>query len=158
MSSAAVADLEALYRSRYGAFARVAGAIAGVDDAGDAVDEAFATAILKLGSYRGSGSLEAWVWSIVLNAARALARKRRGELLRESGAVADSVLSEADAEVRGWIAGLPERQRLAVFLRYFADLDYPAIAQSLGIEVGTVSATLSAAHAALRRSSEEAHV
>jgi RNA polymerase sigma factor (sigma-70 family) len=53
------------------------------------------------------------------------------------------------------VAALPERQRLAVFLRYYADLDYRAIAQVLGIEVGTVSATLSSAHRALRRSLEE---
>jgi DNA-directed RNA polymerase specialized sigma24 family protein len=44
---------------------------------------------------------------------------------------------------------------LAVFLRYYADLDYRAIATALGIEVGTVSATLSAAHTALRRSLKE---
>jgi RNA polymerase sigma factor (sigma-70 family) len=53
--------------------------------------------------------------------------------------------------VRRWIAALPERQRLAVFLRYFADLDYQAIATALDVEVGTVSATLAAAHATLRR-------
>ena len=57
--------------------------------------------------------------------------------------------------VRAWIAALPERQRLAVYLRYYADLDYRAIASALDVEVGTVSATLSAAHRALRRSLEE---
>jgi RNA polymerase sigma factor (sigma-70 family) len=44
------------------------------------------------------------------------------------------------------VAALPDRQRLAVFLRYYADLDYAAIATALGVERGTVSATLSAAH------------
>jgi RNA polymerase sigma factor (sigma-70 family) len=53
------------------------------------------------------------------------------------------------------IAGLPERQRLVVFLRYYADLEYREIAAALGIETGTVSATLSAAHAALRKSMAE---
>jgi RNA polymerase sigma factor (sigma-70 family) len=53
------------------------------------------------------------------------------------------------------LAALPERQRLVVFLRYFADLGYAEIAQLLGIEVGTVSATLHAAHAALRSQLEE---
>jgi len=52
--------------------------------------------------------------------------------------------------VRRWIAMLPERQRLVVFLRYYADLDYRGIAAALGVEVGTISATLSAAHTALR--------
>jgi DNA-directed RNA polymerase specialized sigma24 family protein len=54
------------------------------------------------------------------------------------------------------VASLPERQRLMVFLRYFADLDYRSIATALEVEIGTVSATLAAAHAALRHSYEEA--
>jgi RNA polymerase sigma factor (sigma-70 family) len=58
--------------------------------------------------------------------------------------------------VRAWVASLPERQRLAVFLRYFADLDYRSIAAALDVEVGTVSATLATSLAALRRASEEA--
>ena len=33
-----------------------------------------------------------------------------------------------DEEVRGLMARLPERQRLVLFLRYYADLDYRAIA------------------------------
>jgi RNA polymerase sigma-70 factor (ECF subfamily) len=53
------------------------------------------------------------------------------------------------------LAALPERQRLATFLRYYADLDYEAIAAVLGISVGTVGATLNAAHASLRKCLEE---
>jgi len=41
-------------------------------------------------------------------------------------------------------------------LRYYADLDYRGIAEVLEIEVGTVSATLSQAHAALRARLREA--
>jgi DNA-directed RNA polymerase specialized sigma24 family protein len=41
-------------------------------------------------------------------------------------------------------------------LRYYADLDYRAIAAALDIEVGTVSATLSSAHRALRQRLEVA--
>ena len=54
-----------------------------------------------------------------------------------------------------WVRNLPERQRVAVFLRYWADLDYRAIAEVLEVEVGTVSATLSSAHQSLRRSVQE---
>jgi DNA-directed RNA polymerase specialized sigma24 family protein len=42
-----------------------------------------------------------------------------------------------------------------LFLRYFADLDYRAIASVLGVTPGTVGSTLNAAHAALRRQLEE---
>jgi DNA-directed RNA polymerase specialized sigma24 family protein len=42
-----------------------------------------------------------------------------------------------------------------VFLRYYADLEYRAIAHVLEIEPGTVAATLNAAHRALRERLEE---
>ena len=64
-------------------------------------------------------------------------------------------MPERDAELRVALARLPERQRTAVFLRYYADLDYAAIAEALGISAGTVAATLNAAHAALRTRLEE---
>jgi RNA polymerase sigma factor (sigma-70 family) len=54
------------------------------------------------------------------------------------------------AAIRGCLALLPERQRLALFLRYYADLDYATIARALGVRRGTISATLNQAHAALR--------
>src|SRR5206468_6238374 len=44
--------------------------------------------------------------------------------------------------------GAYERQRLVLFLRYYADLDYAAIADTLGIGPGTVGASLNHAHAA----------
>jgi DNA-directed RNA polymerase specialized sigma24 family protein len=155
MTMATVGELELLYRARYRAFARVASAIAGDPARGaDAVHDAFASAIERLGSYRGEAPLEAWVWRIVIRAAGA-ARARTAQATTchlEGGAAPDD-----DRGIRALIAALPERQRLAVFLRYFADLDYRAIADALGIEVGTVAATLNAAHRSLRRSLEEAH-
>ena len=61
----------------------------------------------------------------------------------------------ADAELRVALARLPERQRTAVFLRYYADLDYAAIGEALGIHSGTVAATLNSAHTTLRTRLEE---
>jgi RNA polymerase sigma factor (sigma-70 family) len=144
-------ELEELYRSRYGDFVRVAMAIAGSATNGtEAVQEAFAQALRSSTEFRGDAPLEAWVWRIVVNAARA---ERRRPAPEAAGAVElPSANGHTDEKfgVRRWIATLPERQRLAVFLRYYADLDYRSIAVVLGVEVGTVSATLSAAHAALR--------
>ena len=63
--------LEALYRSRVQEFRRVAAAIAGDRELGcDVVQEAFAKAVRSAGRFNGSGTLEAWVWRIVVNAAR----------------------------------------------------------------------------------------
>jgi RNA polymerase sigma factor (sigma-70 family) len=65
------------------------------------------------------------------------------------------VVSEPAEAVREALRALPERQRLALFLRYYADLDYAAIAAALGVARGTVSATLHAAHANLQTHLEE---
>jgi RNA polymerase sigma-70 factor, ECF subfamily len=150
-----VHELEALYRQRYRAFLRVAAAVAGDEARGaDAVQDAFVRAITSRASFRGDGPLEAWVWRIVLNAARA-ARPRAESVLAPRFAQNGST-EPGEPDVDEWIAALPERERLVVFLRYFADLDYRAIATALDVKVGTVSATLHSAHATLRRSLEEA--
>jgi RNA polymerase sigma factor (sigma-70 family) len=63
-----------------------------------------------------------------------------------------------DDDLRSRLLALPERQRLTVFLRYYADLSYDEIAAALGVRPGTVAASLNAAHVTLRgRLEEEAH-
>jgi RNA polymerase sigma factor (sigma-70 family) len=57
--------------------------------------------------------------------------------------------------VREAVHELPQRQRDVLFLRHYLDLDYTAIAAALGIEIGTVSATLHAARAALAEALQE---
>jgi RNA polymerase sigma-70 factor (ECF subfamily) len=153
---ATVPELEALYRRRYRAFLRLAAAVAGDDARGaDAVQDAFVRAITSRAAFRGDAPLEAWVWRIVLNAAQAARPPAEVTLLPIFAANGSHEAGTPDLDP--WIAALPERERLVVFLRYFADLDYRAIATALGVKVGTVSATLHSAHAALRRSLEEAH-
>jgi RNA polymerase sigma-70 factor, ECF subfamily len=150
-----VEDLEALYRSRFEVFERVAATVTGDSErARDAVQEAFATAVRKRRSFRGDGPLEAWVWRIVLNAARSDVRRSIPPFDYEEPA-ATNAHPERDAELRVALARLPERQRTAVFLRYYADLDYAAISEALGISAGTVAATLNAAHTTLRTRLEE---
>ena len=150
--SATVDQLEALYRGRYEHFARVASAITGDGEAGrDAVQRAFAAAIESRGAFRGEGPLEAWLWRIVVNEARRQARERPVvELVGEHEPAANGHGTD-ELGLRSWIGALPDRQREVLFLRYYADLDYRTIAAALGIEVGTVSATLSAAQTKLRK-------
>jgi RNA polymerase sigma-70 factor (ECF subfamily) len=156
---ATVEALESLYRADLPRFVRAAAAIVGDEAGRDAVQEAFVQAVRKRASFKLEAPLEAWVWRIVINEALALRRRRASELEWEPESVttpSTNHVPEHDATVRAWVASLPERQRLAVYLRYFADLDYRSIATALDVEVGTVSATLATAHAALRRSYEEA--
>jgi RNA polymerase sigma factor (sigma-70 family) len=155
-------ELEALYRRRFDVFARVAASVTGdAERARDVVQEAFAAAVRERASFRGAGPLEAWVWRIVLNRARSEARRRTPTAEPDSYAGANghhaltNGRSEQDFELRDALARLPERQRTAVFLRYYADLDYAAIGEALGIAEGTVAATLNAAHAALRNRLQE---
>jgi RNA polymerase sigma factor (sigma-70 family) len=150
MGSVPLADLEALYRSEYRRFLRVATAILRDEARGvDAVQEAFASALRRQRQFRGEGPLEAWVWRMVVNAAlKERSRPRHTELADSE--VAES-LEEEPTPVAEAIARLPERQRLALFLRYYADLDYESIATALQVSSGTVGATLNAAHTSLRR-------
>jgi RNA polymerase sigma factor (sigma-70 family) len=153
---ASLEEIEALYRSRFDVFARVAASVTGdAERARDAVQDAFATAIRKRSSFRGDGPLEAWVWRIVLNAARSDVRRSTPAVTYETPSTNGH--AEEDAELRAALALLPERQRTAVFLRYYTDLDYAAIAEALGISTGTVGATLNAAHSALRGGLQEVH-
>jgi RNA polymerase sigma-70 factor (ECF subfamily) len=152
---ASLDELEALYRSRFDVFARVAASVTGDSErARDAVQEAFATAVHKRRSFRGDGPLEAWVWRIVLNAARLDLRRSLPVVEYDEPAAANGH-PERDAELRVALARLPDQQRTAVFLRYYADLDYAAIADALEISPGTVGATLNAARKTLRRAFEE---
>jgi RNA polymerase sigma-70 factor (ECF subfamily) len=118
----------------------------------DAVQEGFASLWRNRRSYRGDGPLEAWVWRVVVNAARMQVRAVVPEPVATIDHTDSNGALDNDLVVDAWLAALPDRQRTAVFLRYYADLDYRRIAEILGVEVGTVSATLSTAHAALRRS------
>lgn len=148
--------IEELYRAEFHRFERVARAITGNHDSAlDAVQEGFADALRHAGQWAGRGPLEGWVWRCVVNRARKGSRRRRTvlEAPAEESRI-DGGQTGSDLSAR--LAALPERQRLVVFLRYFADLEYREIASVLEIETGTVSATLHAAHANLRVGYEEA--
>lgn len=145
------ARIEALYRLRFAAFERVARGVTGDrETAREAVQDGFADALRHAAQWQARGSLEAWVWRCVVNRARK-ARVRQSPMVFETGTSA----SDGDHQLASHVAALPERQRLVIFLRYFADLEYREIADALGVSVGTVSATLHAAHTTLRAALEE---
>jgi RNA polymerase sigma factor (sigma-70 family) len=143
-------ELRAIYEGRLLELTRVAAAIVGDREAAqDVVQEAFVRAVRQRKSFAGNGDLGGWVWRIVVNAARD-ERARRREV---PGDVPDVEQPADDARrerVREAVEQLPERQRLVLFLRYYADLDYRQIAQAASIGEGTVAATLHAAHERLR--------
>ena len=138
-----------LYEQEFHAF--VAGAYAVVGDteaARDAVQEAFARALRERGRFRNDGPLEAWLWRIVINVARDETRRSlfaelSADELAEIAPLGSDVSSAHD--LRDELRSLPERQRLAVFLHYYASLPYEEVAELLDVAPGTVGASLNAA-------------
>lgn len=142
------ARIECLYRERYLRFRNgVAPVVGSYDAAHDAVQEGFARALRSSGQYSGRGSLEGWVWRIVLRVA--LEQRRPGEEVPFDVVDAVFVEPERDVALTEAVQALPTRRRLVVFLHYFADLSYESIAEALEIEPGTVAATLAQAREAL---------
>jgi DNA-directed RNA polymerase specialized sigma24 family protein len=140
-------ELEASYRSRLPEF-RASNRDRQTGELGcDAVQEAFARRP-QAPTSRGRGTLEAWVWRIVVNAARD-ARRGRPALAEPHDAAANGHAPVLPLDL------LTDRQREIVFLHYYADLDYAAIADALAISPGTVGATLNAARRTLRQALEE---
>jgi RNA polymerase sigma factor (sigma-70 family) len=147
--AASAEEIERVYRERCAPFRRAAAALLGDEQrAHDAVQEGFARALTRRKQFRG-GSLEAWIWRIVVRQAIDL-RKRPVDRLEDELA-AELVASERDPELAAAIRQLPPRRRLIVFLRYFGDLSYEAIGELCGISEGTVGAALAQAHEELRR-------
>jgi RNA polymerase sigma factor (sigma-70 family) len=155
---ASLDELRAIYEQRLPELCRVAAAVIGSRQAAeDVVQEAFVRAVRQRDSFEGRGSLEAWVWKIVVNAARDARARRPAEADLED--LPDCVRASDDPRrelVREALEQLPERQRLVLFLRYYADLDYHSIAEATAISDGTVAATLNAAHSRLRELLSEA--
>lgn len=142
------AGIERLYRERYTRFRNGVAPVAGSYEAArDAVQEGFARALRASGQYSGRGSLEGWVWRIVLRTA--LEQQRPGEEVPFDAVDTVSVEPERDLALTEAVRALPTRRRLVVFLRYFADLPYETIAEVLEIDAGTVAATLAQARQAL---------
>jgi RNA polymerase sigma factor (sigma-70 family) len=149
--------IEAVYRERGGDFFRFA--LARTSDpelTRDAVQEGFARAIRARHSFRGSGPLDAWIGRCVLNAAIDASHAAREQGVHDPlDDRAAPTLETPGQDVRAAVRQLPLRQRDSLFLRYYLDYDYATIAEILGMEVGTVSATLHAARENLMHALQE---
>ena len=144
----ALAAIETVYRDRFAGLVRFAQAITGDEQSAlDAVHDGFVRAVRYRRGLRDRDAAAGWICRIVANEAR---RHRRQVVIPFEPDVESTNGHAEAAAVRAALAALPERQRLALFLRYYADLDYAGIAEALGVSRGTVSATLHAAHSNLQ--------
>jgi RNA polymerase sigma-70 factor (ECF subfamily) len=109
----------------------------------DAVSEAAARALARWGRVRRMPEPSAWVYRVALNELRRRARRasRDGALPHDAGErpAPDSM---RDLDLWQAVGALPERMRIAVSLRYLADLPEAQIAALMGITRGGVSSLL----------------
>ena len=123
----------------------------------DVVQDAFCGLYRRWGQLTEPDRALFYLRASVLNGCRSELRARIRNSRRIARALPASVASAEDLaviadehrEVLAAIRRLPDRQREALVLRYFADLGEPEIARSMGITEGTVKSTTSRALAAL---------
>ena len=124
------------------------------EDARDASQDAFLTALRKLSSFRGEAQFTTWLHRVTVNACYDVLRKRQREPMleapREEDAPeppgpaspdhADSAIVAVD--VQRALLKVPQEFRAVLVLHDVHDLAYEDIAESLGIPVGTVKSRL----------------
>jgi RNA polymerase sigma-70 factor, ECF subfamily len=108
----------------------------------DAVQDAFERAFSALGRYSEERlramKLRPWMYRITLNVARNRLRQRREVPVEEPSVVgASDEDREAVMDVLAGLGKLPERQRVAVTLRYLQDMPYAEISGVTGWPEGT---------------------
>jgi len=134
------------------------------ESADDAVQNALLAIVRGLPRFDGRASLSTWIYRIATNAAideiRRVQRAPRAAdptvLVATETANPDSDPTAGLAEhldqssvVAGALAKVPHDFRVALVLRYVADLDYAEIAEVLGVPVGTVRSRLARGKEAL---------
>ena len=133
------------------------------EDAEDATTEIFMKVRQKLGTYDSSRPFTAWLYKVASNHCWDTLRRRRIRQDLETGDVDTLPLEHPDPsqlerlqaehsskEVRSGLAQLPDRARMALVLRYYADMSYEEIADTLGVRRAFVGVLLLRARHQLR--------
>jgi len=151
------AAFEALVRRHAPGVHRLAVHLVGSGSADDVVQEVFLSVHGNLKRFRGEAQFSTWLHRVALNACYGLLRKRQPEALEgvpEPQSTADPVGQSENVQLRerlAWaLAQLPPEQREAVALRELSGLEYAAIAEITGSEIGTVKSRINRGRAALR--------
>jgi len=133
------------------------------EDAEDATTEIFMKVRQKLGTYDSSRPFTAWLYKVASNHCWDTLRRRHIRQDLETGDVDELPLEHPDPsqlqrleaehstkQVREALAKLPDRARAALVLRYFGDLSYEEIAETLGVRRQFVGVLLLRARHQLR--------
>lgn len=141
-------SFDAWVRPHLAAMQRYAARLTSVSEAEEVVQEALVRAWRRWSTYDAArGEPVVWLLALVRDRARRVRSPRRQTLLDREGAVE---LHPADVDLERAIRRLSARQRTAVELYYFVDLDVATVAGLMGCADGTVRATLHQARLVLR--------
>jgi RNA polymerase sigma factor (sigma-70 family) len=138
-------------------YGRLVGAMTAIFGGRAAAEDAVQEALIRAWERAERGerieSLGAWVTTVALNLGRNRLRHLRVERRAHGGIVqADAAVPGPDAagvDLRRALARLPRRQREALVLRYYLDLDVEEVAWAMGAPAGTVKSLLFRARASL---------
>ena len=126
-------------------------------DVADLAQETFMRAYAHLGTFNPSlGRFSTWIYHIARNVVRTFLGKSMRRPVhadlgedrsveeslpdpsREADPAGGVLRQEAEAEVRAALAELPERTRTVLALRYYDNMEYQTIAQTMGLSLGNV--------------------
>lgn len=138
------------------------------EDAEDATSEVFLKVRSRLDQYDASRPFNAWLYRVAANHCWDLLRRRRVRQDLETGDIETMPLEHPDPgqleqliaqksreDVRKALEQLPSRTRLALTLRYYSDMSYDEIAETLGVRRAFVGVLLLRARHQLRRAIEQ---
>ena len=133
------------------------------EDAEDATMEIFVKVREKLDQYDPSRPFTAWLYKVTANHCWDILRRRRVRQDLETGEAENLPLEHPDPgqlerlveqrtsqEVRAALATLPSRARMALVLRYYAEMSYQEISEALGVRRAFVGVVLLRARHELR--------
>ncbi|MEX0991286.1 MAG: sigma-70 family RNA polymerase sigma factor [Actinomycetota bacterium] len=125
------------------------------EDARDAAQDAFVSALRKLPTFRGEAAFSTWLHRVTVNACYDILRKRKRDPdlveVPEGPATGSdpSDVAAAAVDVQRALLGVPEEYRAVLILHDAQDLSYEEIANILSVPVGTVKSRLHRGRVAL---------
>lgn len=137
--------------------------LGGREDAVDAVQEVFITCMRKLPGFRGQSAFTTWLHRVTVNVCLDALRRRRpthasGDEVPEVSVPDHSDSAVESVEVQRALLHVPEEFRVVLLLHDMHDHPYEAVAEMLGVPVGTVKSRLHRGRVVLGRALRGEHL
>jgi RNA polymerase sigma-70 factor (ECF subfamily) len=136
-------------------FAIAYGILQNREEAEDVVQDSLVKAWKMRWRVRDPEKFPAWLCMIARHRAHDILRKHRpvpiAHEINETNEKQTTDTANLDRHLHSALAALPELHRTAVTLRYFEDMDYRSIENTLGLSNGALRGILGRALASLRR-------